>query len=366
MDNTELHYLTYDESAVWEEMVLAYIGAGGDILYPGDEKEMLLRGMQQIIIQAFAGIDNALRMNTLRYAVRDYLDLYGEKRGCYRIQATPATATVSITTNATGEPSIIPAGTAMTQDGSIMWTLNEEITLTGLQETHTGVITASTSGAAGNGLLAGMSMDLLSPVETINSITVLTDAIGGQNEESDEIYRERIRQHGLTAVTTGPADQYEQAAKEVSSEIIDAAALNGGVGKVNIYLLPASDQGTAALIQAVEDALNADNVRPLNDQVTVSLATPRPYVLNVNYAVYNGQNISTALARAIEEYQQWQDQTIGRAFNPDKLKAMMYNAGCSRVELGNGCEFDGGSAEYTEIERNEYCSGTITLAVINE
>jgi uncharacterized phage protein gp47/JayE len=56
---------------------------------------MLLRGVQGIIMQAFAGIDNALRMDTLRYAVGEYLDIYGEKRNCYRIAAAAATSTIT-------------------------------------------------------------------------------------------------------------------------------------------------------------------------------------------------------------------------------------------------------------------------------
>ena len=85
MDNTEIHYLTYDPEEIFQEMNLAYIQAGGDILYPGDEKEMLLRGVQAMIVQVFAGVDAALRMDTLRYAVGDYLDIYGEKRNCVRL-----------------------------------------------------------------------------------------------------------------------------------------------------------------------------------------------------------------------------------------------------------------------------------------
>lgn len=85
MDNTEIHYLTYDPEKIFQEMNLAYIQAGGDILYPGDEKEMLLRGVQAMIVQVFAGVDAALRMDTLRYAVGDYLDIYGEKRNCVRL-----------------------------------------------------------------------------------------------------------------------------------------------------------------------------------------------------------------------------------------------------------------------------------------
>ena len=366
MDSNELHYLTYDEAELWKAMVEAYLDAGGDILYPGDEKEMLMRGVEQILMQAFAGIDNALRMDTLRYAVRDYLDIYGEKRNCYRIQAQAATATVTIVTNATGAATTLAEGTSMTQDGSLFWTLDEDLALDGTAQTLTAAITAATPGAAGNGLLTGMTMDLVTPNPAVNSITVATDAGGGQNEEDDESYRERIRVYGLTTVTTGPEDQYERATMEVSSEIVDAAAVNGGAGKVNIFILPASDTGTAALIAAVEDALRAQDVRPLNDEVTVALATKKTYTLNMEYAVYTGQNVTAALEQAVDEYKAWQERTIGQAFNPDKLKAMMYAAGCNRVEIGTGSEFDGGTAEYTEIDEDEYCSGTITLAVIDD
>ena len=34
------------------------------------------------------------------------------------------------------------------------------------------------------------------------------------------------------------------------------------------------------------------------------------------------------------------------------------------MEIDASSTFDGGTAEYTEIDEDEYCSGTITLAVI--
>ena len=101
MDST-IHYLTYDPKEIWRVMFENYVNAGGDILYPGDEKEILLRSVQADIVQLFAGVDTALRMQTLRYAVGDYLDILGEQRSCTRIEASPATATVIITTSATG------------------------------------------------------------------------------------------------------------------------------------------------------------------------------------------------------------------------------------------------------------------------
>ena len=366
MNDTGLHYLTYDEEELWKAMQLVYIAEGGDLLYPGDEKEVILRGVQQILMLAFSGIDNALRMDTLRYAVRDYLDLYGEKRNCYRITAQPAKTTVTITTNATGLSDTIPKGSQMTQDGTLFFALDEAISLTGLQETIVASVTATTAGTIGNALEEGAEMTLASGHSGVFSIIANADATGGQDEEDDETYRERIRTYGLAAVTTGPEDQYERAAKEASSDVIDAAALNGGSGKVDVYLLPASGATTSTLIAEVEAALRAEDVRPLNDLVTVAIATKKEYTLNMQYKVADGTNVSAALAEAVNEYKAWQEKTIGRAFNPDKLKAMMYSAGCSLVVIGSGSEFDGGTAEYTEIDADEYCEGTITLAVIDD
>lgn len=87
MDNTELHFLTFDPEEMYRDMMEIYMASGGEALYPGDEKEILLRGVQQIMVTGFAAVDNALRMSTLRYAAGNYLDLLGENRGCERLQA---------------------------------------------------------------------------------------------------------------------------------------------------------------------------------------------------------------------------------------------------------------------------------------
>lgn len=366
MDNTELHYLTYDPDEIMSAMMLAYVEAGGSVVRAGDEKEMLLRGVQNVMTLAFAGIDNALRMATLRYAVGEYLDRIGESRDCYRMEATKATATVTITYGATGDPVTIPAGSLLTQDGQFLYVTDEDIILPGTAGTLTAAITAEIAGAKGNGLLQGAEMQFLTNFEGVIDITCSVAANGGQNGEDDETYRNRIRTFGLSAITTGPSEQYRSAAMAVSSEIVDAAPINGGGGTVNIYLLPASSEGTTALITAVTDALNEKNTRPLTDHVVVQLATPKSYTLNVQYSANSGLNTSSAIAEAVKDFQDWQENTIGRAFNPDKLLAGLYAAGCSRVFFGTGSVFNGGSVEYTEINPNEYCKGTITLAVIEE
>ena len=365
MDNTELHYLTYDADEMWLEMVTAYIDAGGDILYAGDEKEMLLRGVQSILMQAFAGIDNALRMDTLRYAQREYLKIYGEKRNCYYEEATKAKSTVQITFKATGVVETIPAGEALTADGEILYTLVNDVYDLGYVQTVSAEVVCSKAGSVGNGLLSGTQMQFMLPHDGVQNVYCTADAAGGQDDEEFEVYRERIREYGLTSITTGPAAQYESAAKAVSTQILDASAIRLAAGQVGVYLLLSSASGSAAIIQAVTDALNPQEVRPLTDQVTVALATPVEYTLNVQYLASTGSDVATAIANAVDEYVAWQDQVIGQAFNPDKLMAMLYQAGCVRVAWGTGSNFDGGSVEYTTIDPNEHCKGTITLAVMD-
>lgn len=364
MDNTELHYLTYSKDEIWEQMMLNYVAAGGDILYPGDEKEMLLCGVLSDIVHVFAGVDNALRMQTLRYAVGDYLDVLGEQRSCPRIEATKAKAAVTITTIPTGKTDKLSAGTTMTADGEQFYALLEDFDLTGYRQTANVTVEAVRAGSAGNGLLAGTQMQLTITNAAVLSLVVATDAIGGNEREEDETYRERIREYGFVSMSTGPARQYEAVAKAVSSEILDAKALNLGAGSVGVYLILESDTGAAAIIQAVEQALSARDTRPLTDTVSVQLAGTKTYTLNVLYEADSGVPFSQ-LQSAISSYQQWQDETVGQVFDPYRLMALLYQAGATRVQWGAGSEFgDGGAIDRTEIRPSERCKGTITLSAI--
>lgn len=364
MDN-EIHYATYDSEEIWKEMIIAYVEAGGDILYPGDEKEMVLRAVQAIIMQVFAGIDVALRMDTLRYAVGEYLDIYGEKRNCTRIPAHSATATAEIKFRASGTAKTLSAGAALTADGERLYLLVENVEQTGYEQTISTEVICRDTGGIGNGLLAGTQMQFMVPNPAVVSVYATRDASGGQDEEDDDTYRERIRTFGLINTTTGPQMQYESAAKNVTSEILDARALNLGAGIVGVYLLLLSDTGAAAILESVKNALNAQEVRPLTDTVEVYRATPMPYTLNVQYAQSQGANITAAIASATAEYQKWQDEVIGRAFNPDILMSMLYQAGAIRVVWGDGSNFNGNAVEYTNIAADAHCKGTITLAVMN-
>ena len=365
MADTEFHYIDIDPEKLWDEAMRIYIANGGDVLYPGDEKEMLLRSAMVMGMTVLAKVENALRMDTLAHSTGEYLKIYGSKQSCYFIDAVAATAPVQITFPATGIKRTIPAGTELTADGAILYALTEDIEQTGGKQIISTTIICTTAGTVGNGLREGTQMQFVESSEAAAAILVIGDASGGVDAEEEEAYRQRIHDYGLAPVTTGPERAYESAARAVSPQIIDAKAMNDGDGEVGIYLILAEGADQGPIFYAVEQALSEITERPLTDHVQVHAAVQRPYALNVQVHYDSYAVKESAVREAVAEYQRWQDETISRAFDPDKLIALLYQIGCRRVRFLEGSGMDG-SMEYTEILDREVCKGTIALTVVSE
>lgn len=361
---SELSYVNYDPEELWRRMITAYIAAGGDVLYPGNEKEILLRGVQAALVQELANIDNGLKMDTLTHGVREYLDIFGEKRFCSRIPAAAAQCAIAITFRQSGQGRTIPAGTALTADGINIYQLNEDVVQTGFADTVETTITSQQAGEAGNGLIQGTQMQLMTPNSAISSIITTGNAAGGREEESDEDYKIRIRTYGLSNTTTGPKARYEAIAKAVSTDVIDAEAMRTADGQVTTYLIVAEGADPDALKKKVVEALSPIDQRPLTDTALAELATPIPYALHVLYGQPEGSNILGALQAAAAAYMARQNSEIGRAFDPNLLTAELYQAGATRVEFAEESHFNNGPVQYTPVSQNAYCHGTIDLAVI--
>lgn len=364
MDTTSTHYINYDPDEIWKLIQYTYISEGGDILYPGDEKEILLRSVLALLVQGFAIADNALLMDSLQHTMDYFMDIYGRKRSCYRIEAQAAEAEAEFTFAATMIPKTIPAGTAITADGQRIYLTVNDIEQTGYSQVTRVQIVAKVAGTAGNGLTAGTRMQLCAPDNSVTGIVITTAAKGGRDREGDEAYRERIQEYGLASVTTGPKRQYEQVARGVSTEVKDAKAVRTAPCTVCVYVIAEEGSDTEVLLGEIAEALSDETERPMTDLVTVALAEKLEYVLNVRCTIDEGMAADTIEA-VIDAYHVWQDESIGRAFNPDKLMAMLYQAGVTRVQWEDGGAFNGGAAEYTEIENSQRCAGTINLSVVS-
>ena len=368
MADSELHYVTYDPDAIWDAMIDKYIEQGGDVLYGGDEKEIMLRSVQEMFVTAFAGVDNALRMQTVRYAQGDYLKLLGEERGCTYINASYAVGKMKLTFAAGYTAQTLSRGATFTPDGAKFYAIDSEIRYTGqAAEVEVG-ITCTESGSQGNGLNVGTAMSAVQPKVFITSAVISAATVDGEDAENMEDYRERIREAPYLSVTTGPATQYKAHTMATSGLIHDAVAQRGDAGVVNVYLALDDNAVAEDVIADVQTALSADNTRPLTDSVNVVEADELKYAIYAEYKLPTGSLTVTAdtMQAAADTYKAWQEQTIGRAFDPYQLIAALYKAGAQRVTLLDTSTVDGHTFGYVEVDSHTRPRGTIALTEVTD
>jgi len=182
-----------------------------------------------------------------------------------RKAATRAEGTVSITRAVNGPAGTIPAGTAIatvrdalgveiqvqtTVDST--WTLNEQTT----KVVNARAVLAGTSGNVEAGKLTRIIDTLFDSAFTVTNAAKFA---GGNEEESDEDLRERVRTVPLTLRRGTPA-ALVHGALEVAS-VHRARAVpevdNSGVktGIVNLYIFDASGNSNAQMVEDVEEEI---------------------------------------------------------------------------------------------------------------
>ena len=92
------------------------------------------------------------------------------------------------------------------------------------------------------------------------------------------------------------------------------------------------------MLKEIEDALNASDIRPLTDKVTVS--APETVAFDVDVTFYIPQPdaasatvIAAAATQAVEEYVTWQTSKMGRDINPSYFYAILMDSGIKRADI---------------------------------
>ena len=103
-------------------------------------------------------------------------------------------------------------------------------------------------------------------------------------------------------------------------------------------LLQDGEQPTQAVLEEIEAALNASDVRPLTDIVTVSMPEEVPFEIDLTYYINRNSQASISITdqaarAAVELYIKWQTGKMGRDINPSYLTQLIMKAGVKRVEV---------------------------------
>lgn len=108
--------------------------------------------------------------------------------------------------------------------------------------------------------------------------------------ESDTDLRLRAQQAYEGLSVAGPVGAYEYHGRSADGRVADISVVSPSPACVTITVLSREDDGTASdeLLTIVEKALNAEEVRPVGDRVTVQSAEIVPYQIDATLYFYPG------------------------------------------------------------------------------
>lgn len=179
--------------------------------------------------------------------------------------------------------------------------------------------------------------------------------------EGDDEFRARIPLSLEGYTTAGSTGSYVFHGLSADGDVKDISPVSPTPGVVTVYVLSRTGDGTASsgLLSTVSAALDAQNVRPLTDQVTVLSASIVTYSITAELVLYPGPDSSVILAAAQAAIAAYTDSVhaIGYDVALSGIYQALHQAGVQHVNLttpsANISISDGQAA---------YCTG-ITLTV---
>ena len=357
----ELNFVETDAEVINANLVSKFEEYLGEKLAKGDERRLFLQGFAYAFADAMNHINETGRSNLLRYAVGRELDAIGELFHNERLSAKSASVTLKFSLSESQSKSVVvPKGTRVTPDGTIFFATDRDIVFSANTVEHTQEVTATATeaGSSHNDYAVGSINILTDTIAYISGVENTTVSGGGSDIETDDEYRERLRESPFSFSVAGPANAYRAISMAVSGDIADVSVYSPSAGVVEIAVVKDGGEIPSAddeILSMVLDACSAKDVRPLTDNVRVVPASGVDINVAVTYYVANGNTSAIgAIEDAINEYTAWQTEKIGRDINPDVINVYLFAAGAARVVVTEPA--------FRELAENEIAKiGTVTM-----
>jgi len=155
--------------------------------------------------------------------------------------------------------------------------------------------------------------------------------------ESDDRLRQRVQLSLEGHSTAGPVGSYVFHALNADAHVKDVSVTSPSPGTVQVTILSDDNQGipTNNLLDTVMQTLNADDIRPLTDQVMVQGATVIMYTVEATLHLYSGPDanvVKAAAAMALDDYV-LRHHLLDHDITLSGLYAALHQEGVQRVEL---------------------------------
>ena len=347
----DIEFLETDTETVISSMIALYEemqrAAGRDNykVRPGNPERVFISWMAAIIVQQRTLINETAKMNVPRYAAKseneEYLDSLAEIfKDTQRLPASPASATFRFYISEPQQQStIIPAGTRISFDGVIIFATSEVLEIRAGETSGEVEAVCTQPGTVGNGLVAGQVKEVVDLFDHYQKAENITTTSGGAEKEDNESYYERMRDSMESFSTAGPINGYIYWTKTVSPAVLDVAVTSPEACYVDVrVILRDGQEATEAVLKEIEEALNASDIRPLTDIVTVSAPETVNFSVDATFWIAQPNRESAAaiereVRAAVDSFIIWQTSKMGRDINPSYLTKLMMDAGAKRVEV---------------------------------
>jgi len=179
------------------------------------------------------------------------------------------------------------------------------------------------------GALLGVKRRLLDPGDPAKQLPA--------RYENDEAFRRRITLAPESFSVAGPEGAYIYHALGAHADVLDASVSSPAPGQIQVYILSrhGSGQANSILLAAVNHALNADQVRPLTDFVSVHSAQIVSYEIKADLYTYAGPDANVVLVQSQQRVAAYvaEHHRLGRDVTRSALFAALHSEGVQRVIL---------------------------------
>lgn len=357
------NFIERDAEAIERRMIERWESETNKRLHPGQPEALLIAQIAYEINLVRIGVQDAALLNLVDFSRYPVLDWIGERLSTPRLNEQPARTTLRFELSATRQQSVlVPKDTRVRAgDGEVVFVTAAPLVIPAGQLTGDVEAIADPPGLVGNGYVAGEINDLLDAVAYVAEVSNITTTSGGSERESDEAYRQRIKEAPTRFSLAGPRGAYIFHAKGAHPDIVDVDTITNHDAVVQVYVLAKDGEPSPEILSAVEEALDPETNIPDSDKREVYAGIKVDFDLIADVILFEDADaplVEAALDAAIAAYRDDMRSVLGR----DIVKRQIYHIimdvdGVYDVDLtlknGNGEAFD-----VRVLERSEWANMT--------
>lgn len=320
-------FVDRDGEAVTADAVAMYEAMTGKTLQPAQPERLLVDVVAYRELVWRVALNEAAKLNLVRYARGEILDHVAELVTVSRLAAQSARCTVrAVLSEAMDQPLVIAAGTRLAaKGGEVTFATSAALQIAAGLTSGQVEARADVAGTSGNGFLAGEVAAEILP-DGVESITSVTMTYGGADVEDDERLRQRALLGPEGYAVAGPCDAYRFHALSVHQDIVDVGVSQPFPGLIAVYPLMKDGQPSREILDLVYSALNNTSVRPLSDSVSVRQPRRVTFEIRANVTVASWADQTSVVAQAealLTDYAAGLRLKLGSAVVASKLIALI-------------------------------------------